>query len=160
MALPDLTTYTADDLTALWAAVRDEQKRRDALISGQAQMSALAAQVAEAVKDQPPRKLADIPAQEAIPPGGRVILADGKTWRNISGAYLPVTAGPATYPLGWVPNTPPPAAKPWDPVATYAKGDIVTRDGKTYECLLAHDAKYQGTWGPGPATPTVWRLLG
>ena len=155
----DLTAYTAQELDDLWALVRAEQKRREILATGKTQADAIAAQVAEAVRNGAPRRWADIAPTDSVSPGERVTFTDGTTYRNVSGAWLPITASPATYPLGYVEEGVPQAAKPWGPAATYAKGDRVTRDGKVYECLIAHGPERQGTWGPGPATPTIWRPL-
>ena len=56
------------------------------------------------------------------------------------------------------PVTPPaPTVAAWSATARYKVGDKCSRGGRVYECLVAHGAEYQGTWAPGPATPTVWR---
>ncbi|UGT94674.1 carbohydrate-binding protein [Mycobacterium ostraviense] len=48
-----------------------------------------------------------------------------------------------------------PRAKAWAAGATYAVGDTVTYNGKTYRCLQAHTA-YDPTWTPA-ATPALWK---
>ena len=47
-------------------------------------------------------------------------------------------------------------------VTTYDDAGTVisARNGRLYECLVAHGQERQGTWAPGPATPTVWRDIG
>ena len=164
--MPDLTIYTDDDLDALRIAVLTEQERRRTIATAPAQSAALADAYAAATSVEPAADWAALIAStDRIGPGQRVIL-DGIEYRNRSGAWLPITAGPDTDPTGlwWERVTPldpeAPAAAPWSKDATYAVGDRCTRNGRTWECLVAHGAEYQGTWAPGPATPTVWRDIG
>lgn len=49
---------------------------------------------------------------------------------------------------------------PWHKDTNYAVADVCSKDGKYWECLIAHGAERAGTWAPGPATPTVWKDLG
>ena len=46
----------------------------------------------------------------------------------------------------------------WDADTEYAIGDVVDRDGRYYQALVAHGAAYQGTWGP--PTTGVWIDIG
>ena len=104
-------------------------------------------------------------------PAGTLLADDGKLWRNMAG--VPLTTRPSEFPGNpgqWAhlfvevkaePDEPAePAAPVWDAKATYKVGDKVTHAGKRWECLLAHGPERQGTWAPGPATPTIWRDLG
>ncbi len=50
-----------------------------------------------------------------------------------------------------------PTAAEWSAAASYAVGDLVSRGGAVYRCLIAHGAEYAGTWGP-PATG-VWESV-
>ena len=54
-----------------------------------------------------------------------------------------------------IPDTP--TAAEWSAAASYAVGDLVSRGGIVYRCLIAHGAEYAGTWGP-PATG-VWESV-
>src|SRR5438046_1631800 len=44
------------------------------------------------------------------------------------------------------PPGPTPKAQPWDPTKTYKLGDLVTYQGKNYQCITAHTG--QATWTP------------
>lgn len=161
----DFTIYTDDDLDALRIAVLTEQERRVTIASTPAQSAALADAYAAAIADQPADDWDTITAStDRVGPGQRVIL-DGIEYRNRSGAWLPITAGPAQDPSGiwWervTKPTPGPTAEPWSATATYVVGARCTKDGRVWECLVAHGPERQGTWAPGPATPTVWRDIG
>lgn len=69
------------------------------------------------------------------------------------GAGQPPTS--TTTPPAGTTTTVPPAANAWAAGATYAVGDTVTYNGKTYRCLQAHTA-YDPTWTPA-ATPALWK---
>jgi hypothetical protein len=106
-----------------------------------------------------------------VVPDGGLLRGDGQVWRNVSGGLL--THAPSMFP-GWdegdlahlwakVMDTttepdPDPEVPEWSPSATYVPGDLVTRDGITYRCLVAHGPEQQGGWGP-PATG-VWEQAG
>lgn len=116
----------------------------------------------------------DLAEPNRWPNGGLLLDTDGNVYRNISGSIL--TTPPSGFPGGgaaWLgnlfvvaldpdpePTTPDGYVGPWSAQATYAVGDVVDRDGRYYRCLVAHGAERQGTWGPGPATPTIWTDLG
>lgn len=102
-------------------------------------------------------------------PAGTLLSDGGKIWRNIT--TVPLTTPPSGFPgapSAWghlfvevkTGAEPEPEAPAWDAKATYTVGDKVTHIGRRWECLLAHGAERQGTWAPGPATPTIWRDLG
>lgn len=96
-----------------------------------------------------------------------IIRDGGRLWRNTT--TVPLTSAPSEFPgapgqwthlfveVATAPTTPDYPA--WDADATYAVGDRVTDEGVVYECLIAHGPERQGTWRPGPATPTVWRVI-
>jgi Glycosyl hydrolase family 81 C-terminal domain len=54
------------------------------------------------------------------------------------------------------PAPPPPAVQPWSPTAFYNVGALVTYNGNTYQCLIAHQA--QISWTPAVA-PSLWKLV-
>ncbi len=96
-------------------------------------------------------------------PLGWVTRHDNKLWRSDRAANV---WEPGTTDAGWIDVTaeltgvdPPetPTAEPWSASASYAVGDLASRGGVVYRCLIAHGAEYAGTWGP-PATG-VWELV-
>lgn len=106
-------------------------------------------------------------------PAGGLLLEAGVVYRNVSG--VPLTQPPSGFPgdpAQWDhlfvvalapdpdPTHPDGYVGPWSAQASYAVGDVVDRDGRYYRCLVAHGAERQGTWEPGPATPTIWTDLG
>ena len=102
-------------------------------------------------------------AHDAYPAGRVIRWNDGRLCRA---ARSGVAHSPAEYPADWTDVTdeltgvaPPetPTAEPWSASASYAVGDLVSRGGVVYRCLIAHGAEYAGTWGP-PATG-VWELV-
>ena len=52
------------------------------------------------------------------------------------------------------PGTPPP--QPWDATKFYAVGDLVTYQGHTYRCTIAHTA--QADWAPTVAA-ALWQMV-
>ena len=151
--MDDLTTMTDVDLDALRVRVLTEQERRRLLADAPAQSKALGDKYAAAVAAAAPIPWASVP--DAIGPGTSIIWTDGNTWRNKSGAWLPKTASPATYPLGWTQETGMPTASPWSPTGVYKTGDLVTYNGKTYRCLQWHTAN--AGWTPTAAV-SLWTL--
>lgn len=106
-------------------------------------------------------------------PNGGLLRDGGTVWRNVSG--VPLTTPPSGFPgdpEGWThlfvavtepdpdPQTPEGYVGPWSEDATYEVGDVVDKDGHYWRCLLAHGPEQQGTWAPGPETPTIWTDLG
>ena len=106
---------------------------------------------------------------DGIWPAGGLIREGGTIWRNVSG--VPLTTPPSGFPGAasqWghlfvavlAPEPPAPTVTPWSATTTYTVGDRCAKDGRVWECLVAHGPERQGTWAPGPATPTVWRDIG
>lgn len=102
-------------------------------------------------------------AHDAYPAGQVIRWTDGRLYRAVRSG---VAHSPAEYPADWTDVTdkltgtiPPetPTAAEWSASGSYAPGDLVSRGGIVYRCLIAHGAEYAGTWGP-PATG-VWELV-
>lgn len=164
--MTDPTILSDDDLDALRVAVLTEQARRRIVAQAPARVAELAAAYEDATANQPAQDWAAITAQtDRVGPGQRVTLDDIE-YRNKSGAWLPISAGPAQDPhsIWWERITPAEPAPPtvtraaWSATAAYKIGDEVTRNGRAYRCLVAHGAAYQGTWGP--PTVGVWLDIG
>lgn len=151
----DLSTYTDPDLDALRVQVLTEQERRRLLADAPAQQKTMAAQYAAAVAAAAPSPWVSL--TDRVGPGQRVIWTDGNTWRNTSGAWLPTTATPATWPQGWAQETGLPAAVAWAAGQAVKIGDLRTYGGKTYRCLQAHTT--QTGWEP-PSVPALWAVQG
>ena len=147
----DLTTYTDLDLDALRVQVLTEQERRRLLVDAPAQSKVLSDRYAAAVATAAPIPWASVP--DAIGPGVAITWTDGNRWRNKSGTWLPKTATPATYPMGWTQETGLPTAAPWSATGVYKVGDLVTYLGKTYRCIQA--ASPNPTWTPDVAV-SLW----
>ena len=151
----DLSTYTDPDLDALRVQVLTEQERRRLIADAPAQQKTMAAQYAAAVAAAAPSPWVSL--TDRVGPGQRVIWTDGNTWRNTSGAWLPTTATPATWPQGWAQETGLPAAVAWAAGQAVKIGDLRTYSGKTYRCLQAHTT--QAGWDP-PSVPALWAVQG
>lgn len=149
----DLTTMTDSDLDALRVQVLTEQERRRLLADAPAQSKALGDKYAAAVAAAAPIAWASVP--DAIGPGVTIIWTDGNTWRNKAGTWLPKTASPATYPLGWTQETGLPTASQWSATGVYKVGDLVSYNGKTYRCIQGHTAN--ASWTPTAAV-SLWTL--
>ena len=166
MEIPTLTDrdqWTDADLDALRIAVLTEQERRRTIATAPTQAETLATAYTAAIADQPADDWDAITAAtDRVGPGQRVVVA-GVEYRNKSGAWLPVSAGPEQDPhaIWWervTPIEPTPTVAPWSATATYKPGDRCTRGGRLYECIVGHGAAYAGTWGPPAAG--VWKDLG
>ena len=149
--VPDLATATDAELEALRAAVVAEIRRRSIIASAQQQAEQQAQVYAEAVKDEAP--LTAVPAGGVGP--GRKITEGGKTYRNTSGAWLPV--GPSAYPQGYQLASPPEASSvtAWKAGEAVKVGDLRSHQSKTYKALQAHTT--QAGWEP-PNVPALWAL--
>lgn len=151
--MTDLTTLTDSELDALRVAVLTEQGRRRMLAEAPAQTKALNDSYAAAVASAAPVDWAVVP--DAIGPGVAVTW-NGNRWRNKSGTWLPKTASPGTYPMGWTQETGLPTASAWSGASVaYKMGDLVTYSGVVYRCLQAHTS--QAGWIPS-AVPALWTL--
>lgn len=152
----DLTSMTDDEVDTLRIAVLVEQERRRLVASAPALVAAVTAQYTEATKTAAPAPWASL--TDCVAPGQRVIWTDGQTWRNTSGAWLPTTATPATWPQGWAQETGlPPTITAWASGQAVKIGDLRTYGGKTYRCIQAHTT--QTKWEP-PSVPALWTLQG
>ena len=98
---------------------------------------------------------AEVQRRDAIGPGVAVTWTDGNRWRNKSGTWLPKTASPGTYPMGWTQETGLPTAGAWRAGVSYKVGDLATDSSKTYRALQAHTS--QVGWNPS-AVPALWTL--
>ena len=152
----DLTTYTDTDLDALRVQVLTEQERRRLIAEAPAQQQAVADRYAAAVAGAAPTPWASL--TDRVGPGQRVIWTDGNTWRNASGAWLPTTATPATWPQGWAQETGlPTTVTAWSAGQAVNVGDLRSASGVTYRCIQAHTT--QIGWEP-PNIPALWTLQG
>ncbi|HEY0697310.1 MAG TPA: lytic polysaccharide monooxygenase [Micromonospora sp.] len=78
------------------------------------------------------------------------------------GGSVPTTPPPTTSPTPTVsptssptPTTPPPTTAPWRAYTAYALGDLVSYDGRVYQCRQAHTSL--PGWEP-PNVPALWQL--
>ena len=151
----DVTTLTDADLDQLRIDVMLEQERRRLIAEAPAQQAAVADRSAAAVTTAAPTAWASL--TDRVGPGQRVVWTDGNTWRNTSGAWLPTTATPATWPQGWAQETGlPPTAPAWsDASVAYKVGDLVTYSGTVYRCMQAHTS--QAGWTP-TAVASLWAV--
>ena len=104
-------------------------------------------------------------AHDAYPAGRVIRWTDDRLYRAVRSG---VVHTPAEYPPDWsdvtealvgtAPPDPAPSAPAWLATATYRVGDLVSKGGQIYRCLIAHGAEQQGTWPPGAAW-TVWGLV-
>ncbi|KAA1244814.1 cellulose-binding protein [Mycobacterium simiae] len=76
---------------------------------------------------------------------------------QIGGQASSTTTTPTTTTPSATTSNPPGAAKPWAVGATYAVGDTVSYNGKTYQCLQAHTV-YDPNWTPTGA-PALWKEM-
>ena len=98
----NLAELSDTDLAALASMCIDEQSRRSVKAQAAEAAKAAAEQFSEAVQGESAIKVSDIPVEDAIGPGQRIIEVDGAEWENTSSTWLsPHVAGPGTYPLGW-----------------------------------------------------------
>ena len=158
--MTNYSTWTDEQLRELATAVISEQEQRRIRREAQARMDAIAAQFEAATATEPPTPWESL--TDRVGPGERVIWTDGETWRNISGAWLPTTAGPDAYPLGWAQETGLPGDIPeWTEQGspTYTAGDLVSDRGAVYRCLTTHTAWVGPGWRPS-TTPSLWTAQG
>lgn len=142
----DYTTWTDEALRDLATAVTTEQERRRVLREAEERLAKIVDEVEAAMEGNAP--VAWETLTDRVAPGQRVIWTDGNVWRNRSKAWLPTTATPETYPLGWAQETGLPDKIPeWTDVGppTYTAGDLVTDRG--------------AGWRPS-TTPSLWTPRG
>ena len=158
--MTDYSTWTDEQLRELATAVISEQEQRRIRREAQARMDELVAEYEAALVDAPPTPwelLAD-----RVGPGERVIWTDGETWRNVSGTWLPTTAGPDAYPLGWAQETGLPDETPeWTDKGSppYTAGDLRADAGTVHRCIQTHTAHAGAGWRPS-TTPSLWTPQG
>lgn len=154
--MPDLATMPDADLDALRIAILNEQERRRRIAEAPGAQQQLADLYAAAVATAAPTPWAAL--RDRVGPGQRVVWTDGNVWRNSSGAWLPTTASPATWPQGWAQETGlPPAIAAWAAGQSVKVGDLRTYGGKSFRCLQAHTT--QAGWEP-PSVPALWTQQG
>lgn len=157
--LPDVQALSDAALAGLQAVVNHEIARRHTLLEAADQADSLASQYAQAAAEAPPRPWAEVGS--AVGPGARVVWTDGNVWRNTSGAFLPSTAHPGSYPLGWAQETGLPEVIPaWDPDELFTQADVaqgVLREynGVTYRLLQPINA-VNPAWTPD-IVPALWK---
>ena len=69
---------------------------------------------------------------------------------------IPQPPHPNPHPPQPQPQPPPPVAQPWDTSKVYSLGAIVSYQGHTYQCTIAHHA--QADWSPA-AAPSLWKQI-
>lgn len=154
MTPSDLKALSDTDWAQLIRDIQAESTRRDTLATAHDQQTSIASSYADAVANDAAIPAASVP--DAIGPGVAIIWTDGNQYRNKSGAWLPQTATPATYPLGWTQETGlPPSVDVWSPTATYKVGDLASYNGATYRCI--QPASPNPTWTPDVAV-SLWTL--
>ena len=152
----DLTTLTDEDLDALRVDVLTEQDRRRIIAEAHARADQLAQQYETIMEAAPATPWADL--TDRVGPGQRIVWEDGETYRNISRAWLPTTATPATYPQGYTQLTGlPPDVAPWTVGESVKVGDLRTFEGIVYRVTQAHTT--QADWAP-PLAPALWTPQG
>ena len=152
----DFTNYNDEELDALRVAVLTEQERRRTLADAPARQKEVADRYAAAIATAAPTPWASL--GDRVGPGQRVVWTDGNTWRNTSGAWLPTTATPATWPQGWAQETGlPPTVTAWAAGQAVKAGNLRSEAGKVYRCLQAHTT--QTGWEPAKV-PALWTPQG
>lgn len=155
----DLHMLADAELDALLSACADERWRRQLIRDAPARAAQLAQDFELAVGTRPLITWADlVAATDRVGPGQRVVWVDGEAWRNTSGAWLPVTATPDTYPLGWAQESGLPAeVRMWVAGESVQVGDLREFGGIVYRCLQAHTT--QAGWRPD-LVPALWAEQG
>lgn len=162
-AVVETRPYTAEENVAADQAATDAAQSA-ALLDLESRVARIEAHLWPAEPDpEPDATVPTLADRGGVWPAGTLITDDGRIWRNISG--VPLTVAPSGMPGQPSPWThlyvevttsaePEPTAAEWSATATYAVGDLATKGGITYRCLIAHGPERQGTWAP-PATG-VW----
>ena len=158
--MTDYSTWTDEQLCELATAVTSEQERRRTRREAQARMDEITAQFEAATADEPPTPWESL--TDRVGPGERVIWTDGETYRNDSGAWLPRSASPDTYRLGWTRLTlpDPDSLRRWTLGESYEAGEYVYHEGVIASAVQAHRAD-DPAWAPGMAgTDALWKVHG
>ena len=151
----DLTGLSDEALDDLLAACADERRRRRILREATAEMAVLAQDFELAAAAGVPVPWDELVATtDKVGPGQRVVWTDGLVWRNVSAAWLPTTATPVTYPLGWSQEVLPPVTRMWAAGGTFAVGELVEFRGEVWRCLIGHTNTDPGH--TPPLTPALW----
>ena len=156
----DLTGYTAAELAVIVRDATTAYERRLTLEASQERVEEIAADYAQAVAGDEPIPHADLP--ESIGPGQTIIWIDGETYRNDSGAWLPTSASPDMYRLGWTRLTLPDldSLRRWALGESYEAGEYVYHVGVIASAVQAHRAD-DPAWAPGMAgTDALWKIHG
>ena len=142
----DLINLSDADLDALLVGVVGERERRRVLREAPVIADGLADAMEAALADTAPVPWDEL--GDRVGPGQRVVWVDGEVWRNASRAWLPVTATPEAYPLGWVQETGlPSVVAPWVAGEMVQAGDLRMYEGVVYRCVTGHMT--QADWLPG-----------
>ena len=148
----DLINLSDADLDALLVGVVGERERRRVLREAPVIADGLADAMEAALEGAAPVPWDEL--GDRVGPGQRVVWVDGEVWRNASRAWLPVTATPETYPLGWAQETGlPSVVAPWVAGEMVQAGDLRMYEGVVYRCVTGHTT--QADWLPG-LLPALW----
>lgn len=145
-----------EPLRVLSAACIAELERRRTIEAAPGVIAEQAEALEKATAGDKPRKLADIPTGETIPPKGRFVDAEGVEWVNESLLGLsPHTAGPDKYPWGWkrAQALPTDGVKAWVAGEKMVKDELRSFEGKVWRCLQDHTS--QSYFKPGQAS-ALW----
>lgn len=148
----DVTELDDLALDALLVAALAERARRRTISEARTALDALVQRWEAATATGEPIPWAEL--GDRVGPGQRVIWTDGHVWRNTSGTWLPVSAPPAAYPLGWSQLTGLPDSVPPFVAGEQVKaGYLRSYEGVIYRCVQAHTTAAH--WPP-PAVPALW----
>lgn len=157
----EVQALSDEQLEALRSTVAVEIEARRRRRETEAELTRLAADYAQAVADDPPKRVSDLEASSVVGPGERIVDEQGVEWENTSLAFLsPFTAGPGAYPMGWRTSgasaVAPEAIPAWDGDGhAYQAGDKVLFEGVAYKVIQAHTS--QPGWTPA-ALPALFSL--
>ena len=158
--LAALTALSRAEVWEVQQAAWERGKEMDMMESAPARMEEIATEFEQAVAGDAPIPHADLP--ETIGPGQTIIWTDGETYRNDSRAWLPRSASPDTYRLGWTRLTlpDPDSLRRWALGESYEAGEYVYHEGVIASAVQAHRAD-DPAWAPGMAgTDALWKVHG
>lgn len=156
MSLPeiDYQSLTDDEVAQLKAEASLEQDRRIRVAQAPIKAEELAVEYLKDVgRDHGSDWVQPTGAHDAYPLGYQVVH-NQIVWESLIPAN---TTTPGSDPRWWKDLTTVEDPNVWSPNAkTYVVGDIVTFNGKSYECLQAHTS--QAGWEPN-VVPALWKDL-